>query len=162
MKTRYIICKDTADLARQLGGEEAPQPEEKVEVLRAPAKPPSLGRRLLNFAGALAKHAASGWRMATPEQAEARLSICRACVNYDDGMCLACGCLLEIKVRLADQRCPLEPPLWDAIPGQGVVLPPGPSSTSRPCSGCGQSAVPSQPPGRPPPAGGGSGREPPG
>lgn len=36
-----------------------------------------------------------------------RLKICKACDAFEDGNCLACGCVLEHKVSLGQASCPL-------------------------------------------------------
>ena len=38
---------------------------------------------------------------------EARTNICNSCEFFDNGMCLQCGCLLEIKLVNAEEQCPI-------------------------------------------------------
>jgi hypothetical protein len=78
---------------------------------------PGLLRQALTFAEALARHVAAGSPEATPEQAEARLAICRGCVYFDPeaARCKACGCRMEVKVTWADASCPLDPPKWGPV-----------------------------------------------
>ncbi|WP_422930089.1 DUF6171 family protein [Singulisphaera sp. PoT] len=74
---------------------------------------PSLGRKALNFGRAVVAHIASGMQSVDDEAYEARLAICRACDRYQaDGSCGACGCVLSVKARWADQACPLSK--WSA------------------------------------------------
>jgi hypothetical protein len=55
--------------------------------------------------------AASGFRLCTPQEVEARLSICRACprvsLERDRVQCLECGCSMSIKARFSASACPL-------------------------------------------------------
>ena len=38
---------------------------------------------------------------------EARKNICNSCEYFQQGMCMQCGCLLEIKLINADEQCPI-------------------------------------------------------
>jgi len=38
--------------------------------------------------------------------AEKRLSICKNCEELISGMCLKCGCYVEIRARLKNSQCP--------------------------------------------------------
>lgn len=39
---------------------------------------------------------------------DARLEICKGCEEYDDGVCLNCGCILKVKAFLTTMSCPLD------------------------------------------------------
>ena len=39
------------------------------------------------------------------ESAKARLDICKACENYDDGRCILCNCNMKKKVYLKEASC---------------------------------------------------------
>lgn len=53
--------------------------------------------------------------LAHPDTAEARLSLCRACPDLRYGTtCAHCGCLVEIRARLAPKACPAPTPRWEA------------------------------------------------
>lgn len=41
------------------------------------------------------------------EEQERRLSICRACENFQDRRCILCGCRLWLKVKGRDLHCPI-------------------------------------------------------
>lgn len=41
-----------------------------------------------------------------------REKACASCVYNSDGWCLLCSCLLDVKVCLASERCPHDPPRW--------------------------------------------------
>jgi hypothetical protein len=44
---------------------------------------------------------------------ERRLAICRACDRLDYGTtCRHCGCLVQVRAKLADQHCPGLPARW--------------------------------------------------
>ncbi len=55
-----------------------------------------------------------GIRLADEETAEARMKACRACERLEYGStCALCGCLIEVRCRLADSRCPYpKNPKW--------------------------------------------------
>lgn len=49
-------------------------------------------------------------RVRTPDAAyEARLDLCRACGHLQNGTCMRCGCLVEMRAMRLDMHCP--PPL---------------------------------------------------
>lgn len=37
---------------------------------------------------------------------EKRLEICKSCENLISGMCLKCGCYVELRAALRDKKCP--------------------------------------------------------
>lgn len=39
---------------------------------------------------------------------ERRLSLCKSCEKLSEGMCLACGCYVELRAAGAGQVCPYE------------------------------------------------------
>lgn len=42
-----------------------------------------------------------------------RISYCKTCDNLISGMCLKCGCYVEVRARLKDKNCPnFDNPLW--------------------------------------------------
>lgn len=43
---------------------------------------------------------------------DVRKARCRRCPFYADGQCLKCTCVVELKVMLANERCPLLRPSW--------------------------------------------------
>jgi len=64
--------------------------------------------------------------LASRETAAKRLAICRACpklipeatifwVKVDRPWCTVCLCDMKAKTRLANKRCPLNPPKWDKV-----------------------------------------------
>lgn len=69
---------------------------------------PSLGRRALNLAGAVASHVASGLAVVDDGEKVRRIGICRSCPSYAaaEGRCLECGCYMEIKARWESGDCP--------------------------------------------------------
>lgn len=51
--------------------------------------------------------------LADEETCLARLDICKSCDNLIAGMCLKCGCYVEIRAALADKACPnAEKKMW--------------------------------------------------
>lgn len=84
----------------------------------APASYPpvyAMAGTALAAAGRAAAAAVHG-RSATVPAAEydRRLATCRACPEFDaiPARCRLCGCYASLKLRLAAERCPLEPPKW--------------------------------------------------
>lgn len=46
-------------------------------------------------------------QLRTPdEEYEARLSVCRACDQLQNGTCMLCGCLAEMRAMRKDMHCP--------------------------------------------------------
>ena len=43
---------------------------------------------------------------------EKRLSICKKCDNLLSGMCLKCGCYVELRAMTKKQKCPSIPSKW--------------------------------------------------
>lgn len=41
-----------------------------------------------------------------------RLDICKGCANLLNGTCLKCGCYVEMRAAIADNRCPSEEKYW--------------------------------------------------
>jgi len=51
--------------------------------------------------------------LADAGEAAARLASCRACPDLRFGTtCRHCGCLVEVRARLADKACPAPRPRW--------------------------------------------------
>jgi hypothetical protein len=75
----------------------------------APVPPlPSLPRQVASAAVAVVRHAAGGFRQASPEVVAARLAVCQGCDRLrPDGKCAACGCGVGAKAAWAMERCPL-------------------------------------------------------
>jgi hypothetical protein len=55
--------------------------------------------------------AASGFRLCTIQEVDARLKVCRACprakLEASQVQCLECGCSINIKARFSASSCPL-------------------------------------------------------
>jgi hypothetical protein len=78
-------------------------------VAATPTTGPSLLRKAANFGKAIVTHAVAGLPQVDDTTYEARLAICRACMFFtpEPMTCLKCGCDLNIKIRWADQHCPI-------------------------------------------------------
>lgn len=74
---------------------------------------PTLLEKINNFAGALVKHVASGFKKTSDEQFEQRINICKSCQFYVDRECKKCGCIAAIKARWFSQNCPID--LWPVL-----------------------------------------------
>jgi hypothetical protein len=83
-----------------------------------PTPYPGLIRQAQNLASATVNvgwTAMQGGRVRVPDEEYARrLEVCRACPQYDQGRrrCRLCGCYTELKLRLATEQCPDDPPRW--------------------------------------------------
>lgn len=75
----------------------------------APAEGPSLFQKAVNLGKAVVDHVAAGMHAADDATVESRWATCRACEMFDAEkvVCRACGCHLEIKIRWAEQKCPI-------------------------------------------------------
>ena len=52
-----------------------------------------------------------------------RWNLCKGCEFLkDDDRCSSCGCYMKIKHRIANARCPLNPPKWESVFKKGKVL----------------------------------------
>lgn len=40
---------------------------------------------------------------------------CKRCPHYDGLFCSKCSCLANLKVRLASEQCPDDPPRWSKL-----------------------------------------------
>ena len=63
------------------------------------------------FAEALARHVAGGMEAVGEAEYRQRLAVCEACVFFQDGQCLKCGCRLAgdvvAKARWRSEACPI-------------------------------------------------------
>jgi len=92
--------------------QQATIPCARVEVA---LQPPSLPRRLANFAQAATKHLVAGMPQALPFEIERRFTICQACELFDGRICThsSCGCHVSSsanflnKLAWAEQQCPV-------------------------------------------------------
>ena len=84
--------------------------------------------------GAVGVARAALGRDRAPEDAiTARWDSCLACEKHDRGVCLACGCFVGAKIRLASSACPEA--RWVAVTVAGA------EPTKRGC-GCGKRTLP--------------------
>lgn len=86
----------------------------------ATIREPTTAELAANFAGAMLRWSAGGFRTVSREQYGSRMAICSACAHWDGaarlglGACRApgCGCT-RFKQWLATERCPLNK--WPAV-----------------------------------------------
>jgi hypothetical protein len=74
----------------------------------------------LDFALAWLRHARDDFRKATQEAVAARLATCGSCPRgmlSPERVCLACGCLVDLKAAWASEGCPLG--FWGPAGGGG-------------------------------------------
>lgn len=76
------------------------------------ASPPSLLRKVANFAAAATKHVSAGMPRASEAEVERRFAICKGCEFFDGSACTKCGCPIVreqkfvSKLAWADSECP--------------------------------------------------------
>lgn len=91
---------------------------ENLEVeVKSELKLPSIGKRIVNLAGAVKTVVNSSLNgeplLASTEEASIRLSICEKCEFYmKPNNCSKCGCNMPSKVKLKAMKCPLPTPKW--------------------------------------------------
>ena len=79
---------------------------------------PTLATQARNLAQSVAQVAQSaiqgGDVLATSEEVERRLGICRKCDKFvhESGRCVLCGCFMHLKARAKALTCPDQPPRW--------------------------------------------------
>ncbi len=56
---------------------------------------------IMKYVATLAKET-----LVTKEVFEKRVNKCKSCDNLISGMCLKCGCYIEVRARLKDSECP--------------------------------------------------------
>ncbi|SIO60118.1 hypothetical protein SAMN05444166_6273 [Singulisphaera sp. GP187] len=89
-------------------------PGERSRFVCKQAHQPGLIAQLRSFATAIVQHVSAGSPRVTEAQKNARLAICQACEDFDQGSCRRCGCGLDLKAGWSDQACPAGK--WGAIP----------------------------------------------
>lgn len=77
---------------------------------------PPLAEQAVNLWRSLRGFVKSGLKLAPKAVRAERQAVCEPCEHYDAiaKRCRVCGCLGKAKVYIASDRCPLEPPKWDA------------------------------------------------
>jgi hypothetical protein len=80
---------------------------------QAPAEAPGWLAKAANLAQAVAEHVASGRPLVDDATAADRLAICKRCPQLDGDTCRLCGCHMPVKVRWAEQSCPIGK--WNAV-----------------------------------------------
>jgi len=61
-----------------------------------------------------ANWASNGFPMTTPEKLDLRMATCKRCELWDQsgfggtGSCKECGCAMQLKLRLATSKCPID------------------------------------------------------
>jgi hypothetical protein len=99
----YQLCQKRADYRRQW--------DKKKEQ---PAVEPGLLAKAVSMSKAVKDWIAAGRPTRTPERAQEVMDICQDCVHFKAGKCLACGCKLSCKIKMATTSCPLPEPKWTA------------------------------------------------
>jgi Family of unknown function (DUF6171) len=99
------------------GVSQAPQPQ-----IPSPAPPPAMNpaptngstgttpgimQRAATFGTSMAKFAAGGFHTTAGDLQQQRLVVCRSCQQLQNNMCLACGCIIPLKVKMPHETCPL-------------------------------------------------------
>jgi hypothetical protein len=102
--------------ARQSSGGDQLAPPNSGEFGYEATRPPALLHRVWNLARAVATHVAGGCHSVATEDYAARLSVCEACPERRENVCLRCGCYLTLKAHWRAMECPMNkwPPLTEA------------------------------------------------
>lgn len=74
-----------------------------------PIHDPSFFQKATNFGRAITQHLAAGLPHTDEATVARRLSICQVCEYFDATRtaCRKCGCYMEVKVKWAEQKCPI-------------------------------------------------------
>lgn len=48
----------------------------------------------------------SGMPVTPSQDAEHRMTLCRACNRFKEPLCTICGCLMTVKTKMATAKCP--------------------------------------------------------
>ena len=75
------------------------RPDEKTPL-------PSVWRQTVNYAAAVARHAAAGLPKVSEQVYQDRLNVCALCTLLNAGRCSQCGCPVEDKALWAQETCP--------------------------------------------------------
>ena len=75
----------------------------------------SLPEQVASAGAAAIRFVQSGGKWVTREVRKERLDTCKACDQYEKNRCKWCGCFLSIKTWLPAEKCPLDPPKWEAV-----------------------------------------------
>jgi hypothetical protein len=79
---------------------------------------PSIIEQSKSFTGSMADWAKSKFELVDNDTFLNRLSICKGCEFWNEmgfgktGKCEKCGCSTQAKLRLPNEKCPLEPSKW--------------------------------------------------
>lgn len=78
--------------------------------LPEPAEFPPAATMVRSAVNALAGFATSGFKVADKAERERRLGLCYGCEFYraDEGRCVKCGCVMNLKARIYSQHCPIQ------------------------------------------------------
>jgi hypothetical protein len=63
--------------------------------------------RDLKWAATGVKKAAKALTMPKTPESEARLEVCKGCDQWTGKSCKVCGCFVNLKVRIPEEKCPL-------------------------------------------------------
>lgn len=82
---------------------------EAYDVLRTKYSPkPQVIRNAAGAVARLTKAVVKGGKVrVSDEEHHRRLDICHVCEFFQNGRCLKCGCIINLKNRLATEHCPI-------------------------------------------------------
>jgi Family of unknown function (DUF6171) len=64
--------------------------------------------KINHFLESMAKFGRAGFPIASSDEAERRMAVCKECDRYSSlGVCVECGCVLKLKVLVATEECPI-------------------------------------------------------
>lgn len=85
--------------------------------LNSPVKQLTMAEMAQAAAAAAVRYATSAGKTVSQQIHDEREEHCKGCVHHDAALnrCKACGCFLAIKTWLPAEKCPLDPPRWEAV-----------------------------------------------
>lgn len=91
---------------------------QQLEIKPIELKAPPIAQRVANLGQSIVRNAKAVLRgqplKETDEEAQRRLSVCRACPKFMQPyqICSICGCFMKAKTYLRAEKCPDKPPRW--------------------------------------------------
>ena len=64
-------------------------------------------RRSVSWAASGAVKAAKALTMPETPESQARLGVCKGCDQWTGKSCKVCGCFVNLKVKIPEEKCPL-------------------------------------------------------
>lgn len=102
----------------------------------------TIAAMILSLALAVGRYLWRGGKIVPWNAYQARRATCRACEHVKGSRCGLCGCYLPLKALFPAEKCPDEPPRWDAV---NVSMPTDLTGKMPSYNGCGCGSSPKSP-----------------